>query len=213
MYHYLWKPVKILGSRLNFLNVKILLLLFTPLFLSGVFFLFNEGLLPAVVYPVLPTSFAFIGLTMVAKSFTERKNVNLGWLLIILNHFWIALAVSFNERFSFSHTAIYLSGVIVSGIVGYLCLLKLERLEKDVDLTRFQGHSYEHPTLALIFFLACLGLAGFPITTTFLGEDLIFSHIHENQLFLIVLVCLVCFGLFWFVLVCFGLFLIVFDCF
>jgi formate hydrogenlyase subunit 3/multisubunit Na+/H+ antiporter MnhD subunit len=29
-----------------------------------------------------------------------------------------------------------------------------------------------------------LGLSGFPITPTFIGEDLIFSHIHENQVVL-----------------------------
>jgi formate hydrogenlyase subunit 3/multisubunit Na+/H+ antiporter MnhD subunit len=33
-----------------------------------------------------------------------------------------------------------------------------------------------------------LGLSGFPITPTFIGEDLIFSHIHEDQ---IVLACFV----------------------
>jgi formate hydrogenlyase subunit 3/multisubunit Na+/H+ antiporter MnhD subunit len=32
--------------------------------------------------------------------------------------------------------------------------------------------------------LACLGLAGFPITPTFIGLDLVFSHIHENQVVL-----------------------------
>ena len=32
-----------------------------------------------------------------------------------------------------------------------------------------------------MFLLACLGLTGFPISPTFIGEDLIFSHIHENQ--------------------------------
>jgi formate hydrogenlyase subunit 3/multisubunit Na+/H+ antiporter MnhD subunit len=35
--------------------------------------------------------------------------------------------------------------------------------------------------MALVFLLACLGLAGFPITPSFVGEDLIFSHIHEEQ--------------------------------
>jgi formate hydrogenlyase subunit 3/multisubunit Na+/H+ antiporter MnhD subunit len=32
-----------------------------------------------------------------------------------------------------------------------------------------------------VFLIACLGLTGFPITPTFLGEDLIFSHIHSDQ--------------------------------
>ena len=36
--------------------------------------------------------------------------------------------------------------------------------------------------LRLCFFLACLGLTGFPITPTFIGKDVIFSHIHEDQI-------------------------------
>jgi NADH:ubiquinone oxidoreductase subunit 4 (subunit M) len=33
-----------------------------------------------------------------------------------------------------------------------------------------------------------LAVSGFPITPTFIGEDLIFSHIHEDQIFLSLIV-------------------------
>nr|MCU0339000.1 hypothetical protein [Spirosomataceae bacterium] len=69
-------------------------------------------------------------------------------------------------------------------------LRRLGRLETELDLNQFHGHSYLHPKLALVFLLACLGLAGFPITPTFVGEDLIFSHIHEHQLVLVTFVSL-----------------------
>jgi formate hydrogenlyase subunit 3/multisubunit Na+/H+ antiporter MnhD subunit len=49
---------------------------------------------------------------------------------------------------------------------------------------------FEHPRIALAFLIACLGIAGFPITPTFLGEDLIFSHIHPDQFILAALVAL-----------------------
>nr|WP_290940032.1 proton-conducting transporter membrane subunit [Haliscomenobacter sp.] len=49
---------------------------------------------------------------------------------------------------------------------------------------RFHGHVYEHPTAALMFFICCLALSGFPISPTFIGEDLIFSHIREDQILL-----------------------------
>lgn len=38
--------------------------------------------------------------------------------------------------------------------------------------------------------MCCLGVSGFPITPTFIGEDLIFSHIHENQMLLAFFVAL-----------------------
>ena len=78
----------------------------------------------------------------------------------------------------------YLIGVIIAGTVGYFILYKITRLEKGVDLNRFQGHVYEYPKLAAGFLITCLGLAGFPITSTFIGEDILFSHIRYDQIFL-----------------------------
>jgi formate hydrogenlyase subunit 3/multisubunit Na+/H+ antiporter MnhD subunit len=78
-----------------------------------------------------------------------------------------------------------MSGVVVAGTVGYMCIQRLRKLENyQINLDRFYGHSYEHPKIAFLFLLACLGVAGFPITPTFIGEDLIFSHIHDDQYFL-----------------------------
>jgi formate hydrogenlyase subunit 3/multisubunit Na+/H+ antiporter MnhD subunit len=127
---------------------------------------------------------------MVLKSFTERKNVLASWLLIMANHCLIALAVSFNEHFGLDHIVIYLSGVVSFGILGYLGLLRLKTLEGDINLDRFHGYVYEHPKIAFTFLLGCLGIAGFPISPTFLGEDLIFTHIHAYQYGLAFLVAL-----------------------
>jgi formate hydrogenlyase subunit 3/multisubunit Na+/H+ antiporter MnhD subunit len=59
-----------------------------------------------------------------------------------------------------------------------------------VSLDRFYGHVYEHPRIASVFLLACLGISGFPITPTFIGEDLIISHIEENQILLAFLIAM-----------------------
>jgi NADH:ubiquinone oxidoreductase subunit 4 (chain M) len=60
----------------------------------------------------------------------------------------------------------------------------LKLLEGTIDLDQFHGHSHRHPKIAIVFLIACLGASGFPITPTFIGEDLIFSHIHEDQVLL-----------------------------
>jgi hypothetical protein len=64
------------------------------------------------VQEFLPHLFALIGLLMVLKSFSERRHAQLSWMLIIMNHFWVALAISFNENFSFDQVHIYLSGIV-----------------------------------------------------------------------------------------------------
>jgi formate hydrogenlyase subunit 3/multisubunit Na+/H+ antiporter MnhD subunit len=107
-----------------------------------------------------------------------------------MNHFWVALAVAFNESFSFDQVHFYLSGVFVSGVLGYVVLIWLKKHEGSIDLDQFHGHSHRHPKFGVIFLLACLGVSGFPITPAFVGEDLIFSHIHEDQPWLAMMVSL-----------------------
>ena len=99
----------------------------------------------------LPLSFSFISLIIVLKSFVERHQTTLSWILIIIGHFWIALSIAFNDQFTFDQILIYLSGIAVSGILGLVCLRWLKFHEDDIDLDRFQGHSYQHPKIALVF--------------------------------------------------------------
>ncbi|MBL7813302.1 MAG: hypothetical protein JNL57_13860 [Bacteroidetes bacterium] len=185
MNRVIFYPLKRIGHQLDFLTFRNVLYYFIPAYATGLFFLFHEDRIPENVLHWLPLVFSFFGLLMVLKSFTERKSPVLAWLLIIMNYFWIALAVSFNEHFSLWHSVIYLSGALIAGIFGLVSLLRLLKEERGhFDLNQYYGHVYEHPRFAIVFLIACLGLMGFPISPTFIGEDLIFSHIHENQFFL-----------------------------
>lgn len=190
MYRYLWNPLKWAGNKLGFLTLKRALIFFIGAYAMGLFCLYNEELIPAAIHKQLPILFALVGLIMVLKAFSERKHAQMSWALVIMNHFWVALAISFNEHFNSDHTFLYLSGIAISGIIGMLCLRKLKTLEGSIDLDQFHGHSYKHSRLAFLFLLTCLGLSGFPITPTFIGEDVIFSHIHEDQALLAFFVAL-----------------------
>lgn len=183
LYQYLWNPMKWAGNHLNFLNGKRLMGYFVPAF--GIsYYLINQNQMSEQTRHWLSIIFAGIGLILVFKSFTQRRSIRLSWILVIMNHFWIALAISLNEKFDSFESMLYLSGIMVAGLIGYLCLQRLFQQEGKMTLHRFQGLSESHPKIALIFLLACLGLTGFPITPTFIGEDLIFSHIHEDQFLL-----------------------------
>lgn len=181
MYRYLWNPLKTIGKKLNFLNKQFVITAFISVYALGVVALYNQEYIAPKILHFLPIFFSFIGLIMVIKSFTERRKVEQSWMLVIMNHFWIALAISFNEHFDLSHIVLYLSGIVVAGSIGYLVLRWLKKIEHHTDLDQFHGHSFKHPKMSVVFFLACLGLSGFPITPTFIGEDLIFSHIAEHQ--------------------------------
>lgn len=184
LYNWLWKPLKILGNLLGFLTVKKALLFFLLTLPLALTMLFYRETIPPAAMNVLPEILAFFALLSVLKAFVERRYARLSLLLVFLNHCWIALAVSFNEHFSFSHTLFYLGGISAGFLTGMVVLQWMVKKEQRIDLERFQGHSYEYPKLALIFLFSCLAMSGFPITSAFIGEDLIFSHIHSDQIML-----------------------------
>jgi len=184
MYRYLWNPIKWAGKKLGYLTTPKVLRFFIPAYIAGALLFYYEEYVPAQLHAYLPLLFSIIGLLMVLKSFTERIHARMSWILVILNHFWVALSISFNEHFEFKHTLLYLSGIAVFGMFGYFILRVLKSREGNIDLDQFRGYSYRHPKLGFAFLLACLGVSGFPITPTFVGEDLIFTHIHEDQVFL-----------------------------
>jgi NADH-quinone oxidoreductase subunit L len=190
MYRLLWNPFKWAGRKLDFLTVEVTLVFSAAVFLTGFSALYFEDSIPLAIHNTLPDVLAFIGLLFVLKAFTEKSNVRLSWLLVLMNHFCIALSVSFNEHFKYDQTMIYLSGAVVFGIGGFVCLYLLQTLEKDIDLDRFHGHAYMYPGLAFAFLICCLSVAGFPITPTFIGEDVIFTHIHPDQIMLAFFVAL-----------------------
>jgi hypothetical protein len=178
-------PFKRLGNKLNFITFKNLFYYFVPTYLIGWVLYWQEKELPMWLNEAFPLLFGGIALLMIMKAFSERKNPRLSWLLVGLGHFWIALAVMHNENFSWLELIWYLSGVVIAGSFGYWALTWLRKEEvENFTLYRYYGHSYEYPNLAKGFMLCTLGLMGFPITTTFIGEDLIFGHIHENQFLL-----------------------------
>lgn len=180
-----FNPIKRLGRKLDLLTPKNLLLYFLPMYSIGLILYFNQEWIPELIRDYLPEFFGLLGMLIVFKAFSERLYPRLALMLVMAYPFWIALAVSFNESFAYSQTLIYLSGVVVAGAIGYWALDSLRKKEKHYfDLNQYYGHVYEYPMLAMIFLLAALGVMGFPISPTFIGVDLIFSHIHEDQYFL-----------------------------
>lgn len=181
----IFKNIKTLGGYLNKLSLNNILYTFIPFYVFSIYIRLNNTFIPKEIIAVFPFGFSFFGLLMVLRAFSERKQPRFAWILLFLNHFWVALAISFNEEFDWQEIGIYLSGVVVFGIIGYYLLTRLRKLEPNhFSLFQYYGHVKEHKTLSFAFLISCLGLMGFPITYTFIGEDVIYSHIGVNEYYL-----------------------------
>jgi NADH-quinone oxidoreductase subunit L len=190
MFNYLWNPLKKVGNAFSFIGIKTILFFFVPVYCFGLFLVYHEDLITPTLMTILPVIFAVSGLIMILKAFTERADARIAWLMIILSQLFTSLSIGFNEQFDFNQIHLYLSGIFVSGLIGYLCLRYLSDKKEPIALDGFYGNSYLYPKVGFIFLIASLGLSGFPITPTFIGEDLILGHIHENQFTLLALTSL-----------------------
>lgn len=176
-----FRPMKSLGHRLDFLSYKTVLLYFIPSYLIGLGLLVIGYKIPEQLHSLLPLVFAFIALLMVMKSFTDRKSARLAWIMLLMNHFWMVLAIAENELISAGEIAMYLSGVVFFGLLGLGVISWMKNHTGQSGLYTYQGYVRRLPLLGFIFLLSVLGLMGFPLSPTFIGEDLLFSHIHEDQ--------------------------------
>jgi NADH-quinone oxidoreductase subunit L len=184
LYNTLWKPLKKIGNSFSFITDVVLLWVFMPLFVIGLYIVYHKILLPTDILNFSPEFFAVVALIATLRAFTERGSAMMSWSLIIFNQLFTSLSVAFNEQFDFTQVHIFLSGIFIAGLLGYYCLYRLQNRQESITLNCFHGHSYEYPKLTTAFLIACLGIAGFPITPTFIGEDLLLGHIHSNQILL-----------------------------
>lgn len=190
LHRYLWSPFKWVGRQVDFIGRRwVFASLLALLALGATGFSLRENLhlhLP----PSLTVFFSALALLMVLKAFSEQGSARKAWLTALVGQFFSALSLLWNKDVEWPQIALYLSGTIVAAIVGYVCLHKIKSEEGNIDLNEYHGHSYEHKGAALVFLLACLGFSGFPITPTFIGIDLMFTHISANQIVLVLLAAL-----------------------
>ena len=160
-------------------------------FLTGLFCYFYQEVVHPEVIDFLPFLYSFIALVLILKAFAERGDALNGWFAIVSSQLFIALSIALlNENFEHNHILIYLSGSVVSAVVGYACLKRIKDIDNNIDLNQFHGYIYEQPRVALVFLIACLGLIGLPFTPTFIGIDLLFSHIHKREEVMIIFTAL-----------------------
>lgn len=191
-FNLLFNPLKKLGKLTLKLGLKSFLALLFTLFFAALALANNWfdvdisswNHSAAVVMAVLAIS-------LVARAYADKSSAITSWLLLVAVHFVLDLSISLNQHLNWVETTVYLSGIIISGSIGFVILVILQKkLTTVISLKKFWGLVNYNKFLAFTFLLAALGLAGFPITTTFLGEDLLLSHIEDDQWLLAALVAL-----------------------
>jgi NADH:ubiquinone oxidoreductase subunit 5 (subunit L)/multisubunit Na+/H+ antiporter MnhA subunit len=190
MYHVLWSPFKWIGKQMKFLGKPAALVVIAIVFLAGLISSVRQENRSLQFDYTVSHIFSFIGVLLVLTSFSKRDDATKAWLFVIAGQCFVTLSIVFDDNVEFKEALIYLSGIIVGAITGYTCLRIIKQLDNNISLNQFHGYAYEKPTTSFVFLLSCLALIGFPFTPTFLGIDILFTHIHKDQPVLITLTSL-----------------------
>ena len=189
-YRYLWSPFKWIGNQFNFMRSKGAITILIALFAVGTIVLFAVSNISINLEKYAALLFSTLALLMILKAFTERGDARRAWVMLIMSQFFIALSILFNERFEWQQLAYFLGGSIPAALIGHYYLNKIHAIDSNINLNQYHGYSYEQPRIGFIFLLSGLGLLGFPITPSFIGVDLMFTHIGAHQIVLIIIMAL-----------------------
>jgi len=184
--HYLWKPLKRLGRVFAFLDgrrVQIATLVLALLLGTAAVASSETAFVTAIVAAVVSIAFY-------VRAYTTKKVASVCWNLIMLGHLFGALFLGAASGGSWQYLALYGTGVAVAYVVGCACLRYLEKRGEKNALRDYQGSIYVFAALGNFFFLVALVFMAFPISPSFLAQDILLSSIPTHHGFMIMLFCL-----------------------
>ncbi len=183
----LWTPLKRLGAVINR----------TPAWLKwcvggGMFTLF---LLPVVTgilalsYLAIPTALAMVMASL--SAFSQKHRFILVWNAVALSCLLAASAVWFLHPSAWRDIAFFATGIVPSWLLGVLILSNLPNKQQfSAAPFAYRAMAETHPKLSLLLFLSFLGLIGFPITSAFIGEDLLLYHASSQHAWIAALIAI-----------------------
>ncbi|MEN9322893.1 MAG: hypothetical protein RL699_673 [Bacteroidota bacterium] len=186
----LWNPFKQIGRYLSFLNNRLVLVSISVFYVVGLVLFIYPSTIPDWLNENLHLLFAIIAFLLVLKSFAKRTDALAVWFMIVASQFYLLLAIAiFNDAYEFVEIIMYCSGLSIAAVLGFYCLYQVKAKERKIDLNDFYGYIHNHPKYGFLFLLSCLAFVGLPFTPTFIGVDLMFSHIEKEEYLLLGLVC------------------------
>jgi NADH:ubiquinone oxidoreductase subunit 5 (subunit L)/multisubunit Na+/H+ antiporter MnhA subunit len=190
MSKYVWSPFKWIGKKFQFLESNIFV---AVLAFAGPGFLLLGYLNPvsSAWNSSLPVILFSVALAVILFAFSSRQSALKVWGYLLIGHLFIISAVLINAHdVKYVEIAFYFSGILLAFLLGFYCLQRIKSIDNDISLNRYHGYVYEQKTMSLWFLLASVGMLGFPVTTAFIGIDVLFTYVHSDQLALIILMAL-----------------------
>jgi formate hydrogenlyase subunit 3/multisubunit Na+/H+ antiporter MnhD subunit len=183
VYRLIWKPFKVIGSRVPIHSLSLLWSVGLPVLLMGTYLRYLPS--AAAWHSLLSSAFGIMGLLLIMRAYAERQKPELIWHLVFFNQWFTLLAVSYHAVLTSRDVILYASGMLPSFLLGAVILRLIGAEMPYFHLHHHQGYIAWRPKTAFIFLLSALGMAGFPISPSFIGLDLLFSSVQPGYFILV----------------------------
>ncbi len=175
---YLWGGLKKIGRNFGFLDKP---LVYVAAIFAATAVLFSLGhVLGAAILTVTA------GIAFYIRSFTTKGSAIGAWNLIMLGSVFNALFLAIAAG-SWNYLALYIVPIVVAYVAGSAMLRYLKKHKEITSLKEYRGITHTHRILSHAFFVTALLFMTFPISTSFLAQDVMLSLIPTNQAFLVAL--------------------------
>lgn len=187
--HYLWKPLKSIGRVFAFSDKLPVQVASLALFLAVATIAASATLSTRSVL-VFSTTAAIISIVFYIRAYATKNSARTCWNLIMLGHLFGALFLSLASGGSQKYLLMYGVGIVIAFIVGHACLWYVQVKGESLALRDYHGAIYAFKELGHVFFIVCLLFMAFPISPSFLAQDILLSLIPGSHVLQITLFCL-----------------------
>ncbi len=183
---YLWRPFRSIGHAVAFLDNSLVQMASVVLFFASASIAASTTL---SIGSVMATLAGIVSIVFYIRAYTTKNSARICWNLIMLGHLFGALFLGLASTGSWKYLVMYGAGVAVAFIAGHVCLWYLEVKGEPTTLRNYHGFIYASKKLGHIFFIVCLLFMAFPISPSFLAQDILLSFIPGSHAIYITLFC------------------------
>lgn len=178
----LWQPVKRMGRLLQRFDRVLYWFILPVLLLSIALLKLNVH---ADIRDIISVLSSALTLCLAFAAFAEEKSAVRAWNTASLSALFSGLTILVLDPHTATDVAIYASGVLFFWVIGLQSLIFLGGEKGVISMRLYNGMGMVAPGGSIMLFVAVLGVSGFPISPTYIGQDLILHHASSEFLWLV----------------------------
>ena len=175
MTRLIWQPLKSAGQWLQFLDRMPAALTGVALVVLPAYGAYGANVPHGMVDGVTWVS-AILSILLFVRAYANTGTALTCWTQIFFGQIFASVFLSARAGADVHTILFYLTGILAAYLSGVLCLKLLDRTSR-LNLMDYHGYMYEHPILGNVFFITCLAMMVFPITPSFIGEEILLRSI------------------------------------